>query len=171
MRRRVVDALEGAADKNDLGGRLRRVRQREMIRIAWRDLGGAAALDETLRDLSVFADAAISEALRHLDGFQRTRRGTPLDESGNAVSLVVYALGKLGAEELNFSSDVDLILAYPREGETSGARRSVSNHEYFVELGRSLVETLQRRTEDGYVFRVDLRLRPFGRDGLSIPMP
>ena len=157
----VTEALEGALDKADLGARLRRARRREMSRIAWRDLGGVADLDETLRDLSAFADAAISESLRHLDALQRTRRGVPTDAEGQPQSLVVYALGKLGAGELNYSSDVDLIFAYPGDGETVGARRSISNHEYFVELGRSLIETLQRRSEEGFVFRVDMRLRPF----------
>jgi len=165
LRRHVVDALAGAADKAELGARVRRLRRREMCRIAWRDLGGAAELAETLRDLSAFADAAIDECLRHLDRFQRARRGTPLDAAGHEQRMVVFALGKLGAEELNFSSDVDLIFAYPRDGETSGTRRAVSNHEYFVELGRALIETLQRRTADGFAFRVDMRLRPFGRAG------
>ncbi len=165
MRARVLAALEGAADRADLGARLRRVRRREMTRIAWRDLGGAATLEETLADLSDFADAAIAGALEHLDAMLRARRGTPRDEHGGAQKLVVFALGKLGARELNFSSDVDLIFAYPRDGETDGARRSISNHEYFLELGRALIEVLQRRTEEGFVFRVDMRLRPFGSAG------
>jgi glutamate-ammonia-ligase adenylyltransferase len=165
MRQRVIEALDGAADKADLGVRLRRIRRREMSRIAWRDLGGAADLDETLRDLSAFADAAISESLSRLDAFQQARRGVPTDAEGQPQALVVYALGKLGAGELNYSSDVDLIFAYPRDGETVGTKRTISNHEYFVELGRSLIETLQRRSDEGFVFRVDMRLRPFGRDG------
>jgi len=139
--------------------------RREMTRIAWRDLGGAATLEETLADLSDFADAAIAQALHGLDGLQRARRGTPRDAAGEEQSLVVYALGKLGARELNFSSDVDLIFGYPHDGETEGARRTVSNHEYFLELGRALIEVLQRRTDEGFVFRVDMRLRPFGSAG------
>jgi glutamate-ammonia-ligase adenylyltransferase len=163
---RLVDlAVQGAGNKGDLGVALRRARRREMTRIAWRDLGGAAALDETLRDLSAFADAAISRALACLDTWQRERRGVPVDADGRELSLVVYGLGKLGAQELNFSSDVDLIFAYPADGETTGARRSISAHEYFLELGRTLIEVLQRRSEEGYVFRVDMRLRPFGRAG------
>ncbi len=165
LRQRVRAALDGCADKEDLVRRLRVVRRREMVRIAWRDLGGAADLDETLRDLSELADAAIGGALELLDGWQRDRRGVPMDGEGTPQSLVVYGLGKLGAGELNFSSDVDLIFAYPRDGETDHPRRPVSNHEYFVELGRTLIDVLQRRTADGFVFRVDMRLRPFGRAG------
>ena len=165
MHARVLAALDGVTDRASLSSALRRMRAREMARIAWRDLGGAADPGETLGDLSAFADAAIDRSLAHLDELQRARRGVPVDRDGNPQSLVVFALGKLGARELNFSSDVDLIFAYPRDGETEGARRSVSNHEYFLELGRALIEVLQRRTADGYVFRVDMRLRPFGRDG------
>ena len=165
MHERVRAALEGSTDKDDLARRLRVLRRREMSRIAWRDLGGAAQLDETLRDLSAFADAAIGEALARLDAWQRARRGVPVDEQGREQALVVYGLGKLGAGELNFSSDVDLIFAYPRDGETTGTSRTLSNHEYFLELGRTLIDVLQRRTADGFVFRVDMRLRPFGRAG------
>ena len=114
VRERVRNALSGAKDKDELASRLRNIRRREMTRIAWRDLGGAADLDQTLRDLSAFADAAIDEALRLLDVFQRARRGSPVDENGIEQHLVVFALGKLGAEELNFSSDVDLILPIRR---------------------------------------------------------
>ena len=165
MHDRVRAALDGVADKDELARRLRVARRREMTRIAWRDLGGAASLDETLRDLSAFADAAIGEALARLDAYQRVRSGIPVDPQGREQSLVVYALGKLGAGELNFSSDVDLIFAYPADGETTGANRTLSNHEYFLELGRALIEVLQRRTAEGFVFRVDMRLRPFGRAG------
>lgn len=165
MHERVRTALAGVAGKDELARRLRVLRRREMTRIAWRDLGGAASLDETLRDLSAFADAAIGQALTHLDAMQRVRRGTPVDEHGREQSLIVYALGKLGAGELNFSSDVDLIFAYPHDGEIAGSSRTLSNHEYFLELGRALIEVLQRRTAEGFVFRVDMRLRPFGRAG------
>lgn len=165
VRERVIDALSEALDKDDLSARVRRIRQRELVRIAWRDLGGAADLAQTLRDLSAFADAAIHETLQHLDAMQRVRRGRPVDQDGREQQLVVFALGKLGAEELNFSSDVDLIFAYSSGGETTGHRVSISNHEYFIELARTLISVLQRRTADGFVFRVDMRLRPFGDGG------
>jgi glutamate-ammonia-ligase adenylyltransferase len=165
VRTRVVTALDGVQNKDELTLRIRRIRRREMVRIAWRDLGGGADLTQTLRDLSAFADAAIHEALKHLDKFQRARRGIAVDEDGVEQQLVVFALGKLGAEELNFSSDVDLIFAYPSNGETTGHRVSISNHEYFLELSRALIDVLQRPTADGFVFRVDMRLRPFGGGG------
>lgn len=165
LRERVINALAGAQDKDDLCVRVRQIRRREMVRIAWRDLGGAADLQQTLRDLSVFADAAIHEVLKHLDGFQQARRGCPVDDDGNPQQLVVFALGKLGAQELNFSSDVDLIFAFPSNGVTTGQRQSISNQEYFLQLSRSLIDVLQRVTADGFVFRVDMRLRPFGGGG------
>lgn len=163
--RHVRDALLGRTDKRDLIQSLRRIRQREMLRIAWRDLGGLSELPETLADLSNFADAAIAGTLEHLDRSLRDRRGSPCDDQGNPQHLVVFALGKLGASELNFSSDVDLIFSYPCEGETRGSRRSISNSEYFLQLSRELIQTLQSRGPDGFVFRVDMRLRPFGRAG------
>ena len=161
----VRNATLNAANREQLMQLLRQTRTAQMARIAWRDLAGLATLEETLRDLSAFADAAIDSALEQLDKWQRERRGVPTSTTGDPQRLVVFALGKLGAEELNFSSDVDLIFAFPQHGETQGVRRSISNNEYFLQLGRSLIEVLQKRTGDGYVFRVDMRLRPFGRAG------
>ena len=165
IQQHVHDALEGSSDKTDLTRRLRAVRQREMLRIAWRDLGGLSDLKETLDDLSTFADAAISTSLKHLDDWLIERRGTPRDEQGQRQHLVVFALGKLGASELNFSSDVDLIFGFPSEGMTEGGQRSITNTEYFLQLSRDLIQTLHSRGADGFVFRVDMRLRPFGRAG------
>ncbi len=165
IQQHVYGALEGSLDKTDLTRRLRAVRQREMLRIAWRDLSGLSQLKETLDDLSTFADAAISASLKHLDDWLIERRGTPRDEHGKRQHLVVFALGKLGASELNFSSDVDLIFGFPSEGMTEGAQRSITNTEYFLQLSRDLIQTLHSRGADGFVFRVDMRLRPFGRAG------
>ncbi len=161
----VSTALQGSVDKDDLAQRLRQIRRREMLRIAWRDLAGLSDLAETLADLSKFADAAISHSLEHLHRWLQERRGCPCDPQGNKQQLVVFALGKLGASELNFSSDVDLIFSFPYEGETQGARRSITNGEYFLQLGRELIQVLQSRGKEGSVFRVDMRLRPFGRAG------
>ena len=165
IQQHVYDALDGSVDKTDLTRRLRAVRQREMLRIAWRDISGLSDLKETLDDLSSFADAAISASLSLLDDWLIERRGTPRDEHGNRQHLVVFALGKLGASELNFSSDVDLIFGFPSEGMTDCAPRSITNTEYFLQLSRDLIQTLHSRGADGFVFRVDMRLRPFGRAG------
>ncbi len=163
--RQVRGTLAGSRDKADLTQRLRRVRRREMLRIAWRDLGGLSDLGETLIELSAFADAAIACSLEHLDRWLRERRGSPCDAQGNAQHMVVFALGKLGARELNFSSDVDLIFSFPSEGTTTGTERPISHGEFFIQLGRDLIQTLHSRGVDGSVFRVDMRLRPFGRAG------
>ncbi|MDB6083038.1 MAG: glutamine synthetase adenylyltransferase, partial [Gammaproteobacteria bacterium] len=143
---------------------LREWRRREMMRIAWRDIAGRASVTDTLRDLSDLADACIraagAAAQRHLDApFGRPRNG-----EGAEVALIVVAMGKLGGRELNFSSDIDLVFLYAEAGETDGARR-VDNSEYFNRLGRELIRLLDARTEDGFVFRVDTRLRPFGDSG------
>jgi glutamate-ammonia-ligase adenylyltransferase len=162
---RVGAALAATSGESDLLPALRRLRKREMIRIAWRDIAGRAALDETLRDLSALADACIDGALTYLERHATPVWGTPTASGGAPQRLVVIAMGKLGAHELNFSSDVDLIFAYPENGATRGGARELANSEYFVRLGQQLVNALNQTTADGFVFRVDLRLRPFGEAG------
>ncbi len=148
-----------------LGVALRKVRQREMLRIAWRDLAGRADLEETMTELSDLADACIEGALTVLyEGLCR-QRGTPTGRGGTPQQLVVLGMGKLGARELNFSSDVDLILAFPEGGRTVGAPSAISNDEFFTRLGRRLVRALGQVTADGFVFRIDTNLRPFGESG------
>ena len=105
---RVKQELLEVPDEHMLMTRLRRVRRRELTRIAWRDIAGMAELDETLRDLSELADACIQGALTHLSRWHAERHGTARGPKGAAQSLVVLGLGKLGARELNFSSDIDL---------------------------------------------------------------
>jgi [glutamine synthetase] adenylyltransferase / [glutamine synthetase]-adenylyl-L-tyrosine phosphorylase len=162
---RISDALGDAPDAAVLARVLRRERLRESLRVAWRDLAGWADLDEVMRSMSALADACIDAAVRVEYDLLAARSGTPRNErDGAAVPFVVLGLGKLGGEELNFSSDVDLIYAYPEEGETDG-RRPVSNREFFTRLGRRLMAALTDLTEDGFVFRVDLRLRPNGDSG------
>jgi glutamate-ammonia-ligase adenylyltransferase len=158
-------ALDGVSDEGDLSMRLRRLRRREMVRIAWRDLGGLAGLEPTVGDTSALADALIDQALSHLHGWLCERFGVPHCPDGTAQMLVVFALGKLGAEELNFSSDIDLIFAYPEKGETRDGKRRLENHEYFIRLAQQLIRVLGKTTEDGIVYRVDMRLRPFGASG------
>ena len=152
-------------DERGLGVALRQIRRREMVRIAWRDLAGWAKLDETLRDLSLFAEACVESALDALHVWQVVELGWPCGGSGEPQSLVVIGMGKLGGGELNFSSDIDLVFAYPEEGETRGRRRRISNEEYFVRLAQRLIAALDTPTEEGFVFRVDSRLRPFGESG------
>lgn len=143
---------------------LRGWRRREMLRIAWRDINGTADVRETLRDLSDLADGCIRSAVRAARAHLQGTFGAPRDGAGAEVPLIVVGMGKLGGRELNFSSDVDLVLLFDRAGETDGASR-VDNEEYFNRLGREMIRLLAERTEDGFVFRVDMRLRPFGESG------
>ena len=161
---RLDRQVASATDETLLAAALRRFRRREMIRIAWRDLAGLAALEETLGDLSDLAEVAVSGALDRLHAWQCRRFGAPHDAEGQPQRLVVLGMGKLGGRELNFSSDIDLIFAYPRQGQTHGAK-VVSNEEFFRRLGQRLIKTLSEPTADGFVFRVDMRLRPFGDSG------
>ena len=156
--------LAEATDEDRLGAALRRFRRREMVRIAWRDLAGLAGLEETLNDLTAVAEHAVDAALERLYDGQRQRFGIPRDAEGQPQRLVVLGMGKLGGRELNFSSDIDLIFAYPRQGQTDGAR-AISNEEFFRRLGQRLGKILAEPTAEGFVFRVDLRLRPFGDSG------
>ncbi len=143
---------------------LRRLRCRELVRIAWRDLAGRAGVAETLGELSALADAAIRAAQDFAVRALAPRYGTPRAASGEPQELVVLGMGKLGGGELNFSSDIDLIFLFPEGGETDG-RRPVANEEYFTRLGQTLIRLLDAPTVDGFVYRVDMRLRPFGESG------
>ncbi|HRY18904.1 MAG TPA: bifunctional [glutamate--ammonia ligase]-adenylyl-L-tyrosine phosphorylase/[glutamate--ammonia-ligase] adenylyltransferase [Candidatus Competibacteraceae bacterium] len=162
---RLEQCLVNVTDEAQLGVALRRFRRREMVRIAWRDLAGLSGLTETLNDLTGLADVAVSAALDRLYAWQcQQRYGVPRDAEGQPQQLVVLGMGKLGGCELNFSSDIDLILTYPCQGQTDGPR-VVSNEEFFRRLGQRLSKSLAEITADGFVFRVDLRLRPFGDSG------
>jgi glutamate-ammonia-ligase adenylyltransferase len=143
---------------------LRHWRRREFVRIAWRDLACFAGLAETLADLSACADAAIAAACDFAMRTLSARHGVPRSPGGEAQPLIVLAMGKLGGGELNFSSDVDLIFLFPEQGETDGPR-PMANEEFFTRTGQMLVRLLDQPTAQGRVFRVDLRLRPFGASG------
>lgn len=151
------------AEDADFARALRRARTREMLRIMFRDINGLAGLPDTLRDLSAFADRAVVGAVRWHRA--RMKESGPVDESGDPVPFVVLGMGKLGGEELNFSSDIDLIFAYPDPA--SDRERAQS---YFIRLGQKTIKALDEVTADGFVFRVDMRLRPFGSTG-SLALP
>ena len=162
---KMGSALSAAVDEETLSRLLRRYRRREMVRIAWRDLSGYADLSQTVSDLSAFADACLDHALNMLYQWQCHLLGTPTAADGTKQHLVILGLGKLGARELNFSSDVDLIFAYPTTGDTRGAKKTIGNNEFFSRLCRRLIKVIGQPTADGFVFRVDTRLRPFGENG------
>jgi glutamate-ammonia-ligase adenylyltransferase len=143
---------------------LREFRRREMVRIAWRDLSGWAELSETLNDLSHLADACIQHALDFLYQEACDLRGTPLLSDGSPQQIVVLGMGKLGAYELNYSSDIDLIFAYAEDGMLQDSKET-SYGEFFTKLCRNLIKVLDEITVDGFVFRTDIRLRPYGDSG------
>jgi glutamate-ammonia-ligase adenylyltransferase len=143
---------------------LREWRRREMLRIAWREIAGRAPVAQTLHDLSAFADAAIRAAAAAVQLHLQEVFGRPRGANAGEVPFIVLAMGKLGGRELNFSSDIDLVFLFGQAGETDGPR-VVENEEYFNRVGRELIGLLDLRNEQGFVFRVDMRLRPFGDSG------
>lgn len=164
--RTVYKAVIGSEDEANLKKMLRQQRNQQMARIAIRDLAGLSSLEEAMQDVSDLADALVSAALDwHYERFCE-RYGTPIgNESGLPQKMIVLGMGKLGGQELNFSSDIDLIFVYPEAGETQGEGRAISNDQFFVRLGQALNKSLVEVTEDGFVYRVDMRLRPFGDAG------
>jgi glutamate-ammonia-ligase adenylyltransferase len=164
------DSLSGApragpaGDEAELMRRLRVLRRRETLRVAWRDLAGWATLDETLGHLSELACLCIRCAVDGAHGRLAERFGEPLDEDGEPQRLLVLGMGKLGGGELNFSSDIDLVFLFPAPGETAGPR-GTSNDQFFTRLGQAVIRILDQATADGFVYRVDMRLRPFGDSG------
>lgn len=143
---------------------LRRHRHAASVRLIWRDVHGLDTLDDTLAGTSALADDCLQVALGALETEFAQRFGVVRDADGTPVRLVVFALGKLGGGELNFSSDVDLVYAYARNGESDGAR-ALAAEDYFARLGQQLAKLLDETTADGFCHRVDLRLRPFGNAG------
>ncbi|CAD5107060.1 bifunctional [glutamate--ammonia ligase]-adenylyl-L-tyrosine phosphorylase/[glutamate--ammonia-ligase] adenylyltransferase [Zestomonas carbonaria] len=166
LREQMNAALADCDDEAELGRRLRRYRNRQQLRIVWRDLSRQADLNETCCDLSDLADASIDLAYHWLYERHAAQFGTPIGRrSRQPQHLVVLGMGKLGAHELNLSSDIDLIFGYPEGGETEGVKRPLDNQEFFTRLGQRLIKALDAITVDGFVFRVDMRLRPYGSSG------
>ncbi|HEY5718073.1 MAG TPA: bifunctional [glutamate--ammonia ligase]-adenylyl-L-tyrosine phosphorylase/[glutamate--ammonia-ligase] adenylyltransferase [Motiliproteus sp.] len=172
--RQLSQQLQTVTSDAELERSLRRFRHRAMVRIIWRDLTRLAAMEETTAELSQLADACIDQALHWLYPRFCNDWGTPYsrERSGHPAEpqqLVVIGMGKLGAGELNLSSDIDLIFAFPKGGETRDGRRSVDNQTFFNRLGQRLIQVLDNTTVDGFVFRVDMRLRPYGQSGILCP--
>jgi len=155
---------EAPLPESEFMAQLRRWRRYEFARIAWRDLAGWAEVPQTLAELSACADVAITTALAYARRGLVARYGEPRSAGGEVQPLLVIGMGKLGGGELNFSSDVDLVLLFPEHGETDGTR-AIANEEFFTRLGQGLARLLGTHTAEGFVLRVDLRLRPFGDSG------
>ncbi len=149
----------------ELSRALRMLRKHVLVKIILRDLNGLADLNEVMQTMSTLADLCLQHAQQCLTQVLQTQFGQPIGETGKTIQpLLIIAMGKLGGGELNVSSDIDLIFVYPEDGVTNGTK-SISNHEYFTRLGRRLINLINETTADGYVFRVDMRLRPYGDSG------
>jgi len=168
----MAAAMQAAARDADstaaCGLALRRVRQREILRIAVRDIHVRAPLPSVAEDLSNLADAALEAALERIRPELEERFGRPVctDSAGEAraIDFAVIALGKLGGRELNFSSDIDLLFIYTEEGATTGGRSpALDTAEFFQKLGEQVIRLVSEQTAEGLLFRVDMRLRPYGR--------
>jgi glutamate-ammonia-ligase adenylyltransferase len=161
--------LQSAKANNDpvLMQALRLFRQKHMLRIAWRDLAQLASTQQTLQNLTDLAETCVDLTLEFIYAELCAQVGTPCDDKGKAQRLIVLGMGKLGGYELNFSSDIDLIFAFSEEGETQtkSARRAIANSQFFSRLGQRLIKVLNETSADGFVFRVDMRLRPYGDSG------
>ena len=137
-------------DGAELSPLLRQYRAWHMLRIVWRDFSRLADTLETVRDTSLLAEAAIAEALAISQAALENRHGVPIGrDSGEAQQLIVLAMGKLGAQELNVSSDIDLIFVYPEAGQTDSKEHPISNEEFFTKVGRAVIGAL-----DGLLPRV-----------------
>jgi glutamate-ammonia-ligase adenylyltransferase len=149
-------------DEASLKRALRKLRQRVLLRIIVRDLNGLADLQEVIEVTSRLAEVTVQFAVNYLSQALEAVHGEPIGESGGKQQLIVIGMGKLGGSELNVSSDIDLIFAFEEDGETT---KSLSNVDFFTRLSKKLIAAIDEVTEDGFVFRVDMRLRPYGSEG------
>ncbi|HCU1240672.1 bifunctional [glutamate--ammonia ligase]-adenylyl-L-tyrosine phosphorylase/[glutamate--ammonia-ligase] adenylyltransferase [Morganella morganii] len=162
---RLTEMMADAAQEEDVMRVLRLFRYQMLMRIAVMQILRRSTTEETLRQLSELAEVLIIAARDWL--YQRCCAdwGTPCSADGSAMPLLILGMGKLGGGELNFSSDIDLIFAYPENGVTQGGRRELENAQFFTRLGQKIIRMLDHVTADGFVYRVDMRLRPFGDSG------
>jgi len=162
---RFVDEIATSdANVGEVKSKLRRFRNRHLLRVLWREVHQQADLNETLQQLSLLADRLLDAATRYAEKQLEPRYGRARNSAGDVVPLIILGMGKLGGRELNFSSDIDVIFCYSEGGETDG-KKSVSAQEYFARLSRDVIALIDEVTVDGFVFRVDTRLRPFGDSG------
>ncbi|MWN06711.1 bifunctional [glutamate--ammonia ligase]-adenylyl-L-tyrosine phosphorylase/[glutamate--ammonia-ligase] adenylyltransferase [Gilliamella sp. Pas-s95] len=145
--------------------KLRLFRHFMLVRLAWSQLARISNDEQILLQLTELAEVIIVTARNWLYELSCKEWGTPCNAQGQAQPLLILGMGKLGGGELNFSSDIDLIFTYPEHGQTQGGRRELDNAVFFTRLGQRLIKSLDQITEDGFVYRVDMRLRPLGDGG------
>ena len=159
-------AAEPELSELSLMTELRLARQKLMLHLGLRDLSGQASLAEVTQALSLFAEQTVAIAIDAIRSDLKIRFGIPWSTETNCeVPLMVVGMGKLGGYELNLSSDIDLIFLYEYEGDTQGGEKSLSNHEWFTRMGKRLIKVISEHDANGFVFRVDMRLRPNGDSG------
>ena len=162
---RLAIILNDVIDEDGLYRNLRYFRYQEMAKLSFCQSLNLATVEQIFIQLSELAEALIIGARNWLYQKACEEMGTPLDDNGYPQQLYILGMGKLGGKELNFSSDIDLIFTYPQAGETSGGRRAVDNQKFFTRLGQRLINALDQFTAEGFVYRTDMRLRPFGDNG------
>ena len=162
---RLTQQLQQVQDESSLYRLLRQFRAHEMAALSFCQSLNLATVEEIFIRLSELAEALIIGARDWLYRKACQEMGTPMDSQGVPQQLYILGMGKLGGKELNFSSDIDLIFIYPEAGETQGSARAVDNQKFFTRLGQRLISALDEFTADGFVYRTDMRLRPFGENG------
>ncbi|WLS79543.1 bifunctional [glutamate--ammonia ligase]-adenylyl-L-tyrosine phosphorylase/[glutamate--ammonia-ligase] adenylyltransferase [Erwinia pyri] len=161
----LAEKLAEVTDENALMRTLRLFRRHMLTRIAWMQTLALSSTEESLKQLSELAETLIVAARDWLWLACCREFGTPMNAAGEPQPLLILGMGKLGGGELNFSSDIDLIFTWPENGTTSGGRRELDNAQFFTRLGQRLIKVLDQPTAEGFVYRVDMRLRPFGESG------
>lgn len=159
------EALQEVDDETQFMRVLRQFRRKMLVNINWSQITHSSTTEQTLIQLSHLAEIIILTARNWLYQLSCREWGTPCDMQGNPQPLIILGMGKLGGYELNFSSDIDLIFTYPHHGVTVGGRRELDNAIFFTRLGQRLIKALDHITQDGFVYRVDMRLRPLGEGG------
>jgi glutamate-ammonia-ligase adenylyltransferase len=159
-----ITGLAATIKEHGLDNGLRRFRNRQILHIIWRDLCGMASLEETFTNLTTLAELSLQTAIEAHYRLLEEKHGTPRGEDGSPQRLFVIGLGKFGGRELNLSSDIDVMFCYSQSGVCDG-RRGMANDQFFTRLARGVIASLSEITEEGFCFRVDTRLRPFGDSG------
>ena len=161
----LTQKMTDVANEIQLHQCLRQFRKTHQVRLIWRNRCGLGTSQQLVEELSNLADVCVDVALKWLHNDSISQWGQPTSYEGQPQELVVLGMGKLGGKELNLSSDIDLIFSFPAGGETQGGRRCVDNQQFFIRLGQRLIQAIDAVTAEGFVFRVDMRLRPYGASG------
>ena len=161
---KVSEYVSQAKTEDELAKALRRCRQFHMAAITFSDVLNRQSIDASLLQVSSLANALIEQGYTWLYSSLCSKHGTPVGSHG-PMPMYILGMGKLGGHELNFSSDIDLIFTYPEKGETQGGKKSLEHQQFFTRLAQKLIQALNKVTVDGQVYRVDMRLRPFGESG------